>query len=154
MTIPEDATIPPYLIAILIAAVVSLAGVVAYLFKHFSTKQSEAEAERRLQEKESAKERLGWALERQKLDTTREEYETALRLEYETKHRIVLENHIKVMTELHEASREHEDLVRREFAQNMEMVASKAMEASDKVAAVLDKFYDRFVGPRSRVKGQ
>jgi tRNA splicing ligase len=139
---PSDTTIPPYLIAVLIAAVTALAGTVAYLFKHFSTKEAE-----------SAKERMAWALERQKFDTQRDEYEIALRLEYEARHRVVLENHIKMMATSHEASRDHEDLVRREFAQLMETVSSKATEGSDKVAAVMDKFYDRFVGTRRPPKG-
>lgn len=136
------ATIPPYLIAILLTAVAALAGTVAYLFKHHTTKQDEA-----------AKERLAWALERQKFDTAREDYEAALRLEYETKHRVILEDHIKMMTALHDDAREHEDLVRREFAQLMETVAARAASSQDKVAQVLDKMYDRYVGPRSRAKG-
>ncbi len=136
---PDATTIPPYLVAILITALTALAGTVAYLFKHFSSREAEA-----------VKERLAWAVERSKFDTAREEYEIALRLEYETKHRALLENHIKTMAVVHDAAREHEDLVRREFAQLMETVSAKASESSDKIAAVMDKFYERYVERRQR----
>ena len=83
----------------------------------------------------------------------RETMEAKTRAEFEEKHRSVIAEQVKMMAALHEAVREHEDTARREFAENMEMVATKAAEASDKVAAVLDKFYDRFVGPRGVRRG-
>jgi hypothetical protein len=150
---PPDATIPPYLVTILIGAVVCLAGAIAFLFRHYSSKQDASETSRRQSESEFAKERLAWALERQRWETQREEYELSVRLEYEAKHREVLERHIQITAGLHEAARTHEDLIRREYAQIQETVQAKASSSIDKVTAVMDKFYDRYVGPRSRPKG-
>lgn len=41
-----------------------------------------------------------------------------------------------------------EDRVRAEFSDLMETIASKAAEASDATRQVLDKIYERFIGPR------
>ena len=137
--LPTDPTIPTALVPILIIAVVSLATVVAFLFKYYAKRQADSELLYRRREEEIFQERLTWTRERE-----------AIRTEFEMKHRTMLEGQVKMMAELHEESREHENTARREFAENMELVASKASEASEKIAAVLDKFYDRFVGPRRR----
>ena len=73
-----------------------------------------------------------------------------LRAEYETKHREVVERHADMIKALYEDSREHENLMRREYASNMEVVAEKARQAQEKVGEVLDKIYNRFVGTRRR----
>jgi flagellar basal body-associated protein FliL len=145
--------IPPYLVAILVAAVLGLAGTVAYLFKHYSGKLSDVEDLRRRQADAIAQERQAWALERQKFDDQRDDFELKIRVEYETKHRALLETQVKLIAELHEVGRLHENEVRREFAELMATVADKAQESSDKIANVMDKFYNRYVGSRSRVKG-
>ncbi len=44
------------------------------------------------------------------------------------------------------------DAARREFGANMEVVAAKAAESADRLGLVLDKFYERLLGPR-RSKG-
>lgn len=41
-----------------------------------------------------------------------------------------------------------EDRIRGEFSDLMEAIASKAAEASDATKQVLDKIYERFIGPR------
>ncbi len=41
-----------------------------------------------------------------------------------------------------------EDRIRGEFSDLMETIASKAAEASDATKQVLDKIYERFIGPR------
>ncbi len=123
-----DAAVPTSLITVLVIAVTALAGVIVYLFKHYEGKIAE-----------HVKERIAWATERIKLAA-----------DLEAKHRALLDNQVKFMSELHEASREHENASRREFATTMEMVADKGTEASEKVAAVLDKFLDRFVTGRRK----
>lgn len=144
------ANVPSYLVGILVAAVVALAGVVAYLFKHYSVKVTAADDARARQAQECALERQQWAVERQKYDEQRDDLETKLRLEYETKHRVILEHHIKMMADLHEAARVHDNEARREFAELMSTVADKAQESQEKLAGVMEKFYARYVGPRSR----
>lgn len=131
--------VKPYVVTILCAAVVALCGVIAYLFKHYSGKQDTQD-----------KERIVWAVERSKFDEAREKYEAQLRAEYEEKHRLIIETHAKSLSEIHDAARAHEDQVRREYAQSMNAVADKAAESTEKIAAVLDKMYSRYVGPRSR----
>lgn len=154
---PDPATaasIPPYLVAILISAVGVLAGVVAYLFKHYSSKQDESQKGRLSQEQDFARERITWATERQKIDTAQEAFEIKLRLEYETKHRALSDQYMQMMREIGESSREHEDAVRKEFAEIMETVASEATKGQEKIALVMDKFYNKYVSPpRSRPKG-
>jgi putative protein kinase ArgK-like GTPase of G3E family len=82
------------------------------------------------------KERGEWA-------TARE----ALRAEYERKHRDVVESFAQALREERNNNREHEDAVRREFAELMERISTEAARSSDATVAVLSKFYDRFVGP-------
>ncbi len=138
--------------AMLIAAIVALVGAIAYLFKHYQSKISDLEKERRVESAEVALERKGFIHERAQHEDVQEKFESQLRAEYEVKHRLLLENQVKMMAQMHDAAREHEANARRDFALNMEMVADKAAEASNKIAAVLDKFYDRYVSPR-RGKG-
>ena len=137
--LPTEPTMPTTVVSILVIAVTALATVVAFLFKYYSGRQAAAELLYRVREEEITKERITWARELK-----------AIRTEFEMKHRAMLEGQVKIMADLHEEAREHENMARREFAENMELVASKASEASEKIAAVLDKFYDRFVGPRRR----
>jgi len=136
---PPDPSVQPYVVTILCAAVVGLAGVIVYLFKHYSGRQDTHD-----------KERVLWASDRAKFDEAREKYEAQLRAEYEEKHRLIVEAYAKETAEIRDSSREHEDQVRREFAASMNAIADKAAESTEKIAAVLDKMYTRYVGPRSR----
>ena len=124
---------PPSLVAALVIAVTALAGVVLYLWRHYAEK----EKERIKREVDFANERASWAVERARLearlDTLREESEA----EYEAKYRDVLE-----------ASRKHEDEIRRDFARNIDVIAAQANASTDKIVTVLDKFYERYVGQR------
>ena len=44
---------------------------------------------------------------------------------------------------------EHEDEVRKDFAEIMERVAAENSKSNDALVAMLNKFYERFVGPRA-----
>jgi ATPase subunit of ABC transporter with duplicated ATPase domains len=145
-----DPAIPTSLITVLIIAVTALAGVVGFLFKHYQGKLAEVEKDRRDREAQQAQERAAWALERTRLEREQENFELRVRAEFEAKHRAMLDNQVKMTSEIHEAAREQETTSRREFAATMEMVADKSTEASEKVAAVLDKFLDRFVTGRRK----
>jgi len=142
---------------------VALAGVIAFLFKHYSTRIAERDAawaaERASDHAAWAKERTTWAAERAAYDG----YRDKLRAEFEERHRGLVVAQQQAIKEVFESSRLHEDtmrreflenmdLARREFATNMETIATKASDASDRIALVLDKFYDRLLGPR-RSKG-
>jgi hypothetical protein len=136
-----DPTSPAWVIGVLIGAIVALAGTIAYLFRYYSARMAASESE-------ISKERVAWAIERARLEGV----EVALRAEYEEKHRKLLEGQVKSMQDMFEAARNHENLARREYAANMEVVAGKVSEASDKLAAVLDKMIERVMGVR-RAKG-
>lgn len=81
-------------------------------------------------------ERKQWAVERE-----------ALRTEYERKHRELVERYAATAREERDSNREHEDLVRKEFADLMEQVATESGKASQALVDMMQKFYDRFVGP-------
>lgn len=129
----EPSTIPTSLIPLLITAVVALCGVVAYLFRYYSKRAEDHGKERGAW----AKEREAWAIER----TRHERMQIDLRAEYETKYH-------ETYKTLYQDAREYEAQARREYAENMEIVAQKAAEASDKVTAVMDKIYDYLIRPR------
>lgn len=141
---------PMTLTGALIAAVTVLAGVIVYLFIHFS-KQAKMERkafqeERKREDEAYAKGRQEWAVERVRLEMAAKE----VRSEYETRHRELMERHAEAIRQLYDDAREAESAARREYAQNMEVVAQKAAEAQEKVGHVLDKIYNRFIGTRSR----
>src|SRR5262249_14925578 len=87
-------------------------------------------------EKAMEKERGQWAVERE-----------AIRTEYERKHRELIESYADTMREEREANRTHEDLVRKEFTDLMERVAVEGGKSSQALVDMMQKFYDRFVGP-------
>lgn len=179
MTMPDPT--PTSLISVLVVAVVSLAGVVVFLFKYYSDKMSARDAADRATDKELALERTAWAAER----GAHENYRDRIRAEFEEKHRILAERMADSIRQVYETSRKHDDettrelldnldaarreflesleatrrefmsntdAARREFGVNMEAIATKAAESADRLGLVLDKFYDRLLGPR-RSKG-
>jgi hypothetical protein len=95
-------------------------------------------------------ERSGWTAERKALADANENAVAELRAEYEEKHRQILEHYTDALKEDRDAAREHEDLVRREFGELMEEVSTRAHDSSKSIVEILNKFYDRFVGPRPR----
>ena len=129
-----DPSTPITLLGCLVAAILGLAGVIGYLFRFYAKRMEKLEADRRQSDEDHAKERAKWAAEREQL-----------RAEYEERYRVALEKHITALQKLYEDSREHESLVRREYTANMEIVAQKAAEATEKLGAVMSKFYDRYV---------
>lgn len=148
---PEP-TVPTSLLTVLIVAVTTLAGVVAFLWKHYQGKLDKLAEVNKQVDALNYQERLAWAAERQRLAQSQEEFEVRLRLEFEGKHRMVLEDYAKRLAEAIDGAREREDAIRREFTTNMELIAGKAESSQAKLALVLDKFYERYVSPR-RVKG-
>jgi hypothetical protein len=121
-----EASIPTSIAPLLGIAVVTLAGVVAFLWRYYSKRDEEHSKEREL-----------WVTERQRL----ERFQVELRAEYEAKYHETLKT-------LYDDAREHEATVRREYAENIEAVSQNAQMASDKVARVLDKIYETYIVPR------
>lgn len=169
-TEPSGLPTPTSMVALLSLAVVALAGTVVFLFKYYSGRMTAVDEERRKRDDEQAKERqtalsdqakerTAWALERVELRTDfdkkirelQAEADRRMReshTEYERKLREAVEKHAATISELYEAARENEISARREYTANMEVVATKAAEANDKIGAVLEKMYDRYVPSR------
>lgn len=137
----ESGDVPTTLMGALVLAIIGLAGTVAYLFRFYSTRQVQAEKERREHDADHARERATWAAERASLLAERATLEALLRAEYEKRHR-------EMVDRLYEEAREFETTARREYAANMELVANKAGEINDKIGTILERFYERYVNPR------
>lgn len=140
--------VPTTLLAALGAAVVSLGGVVAYLFRHYTGRLKEIDDDRRRHDEQIAKERAAWVEERAHLSRSREEIETDLRLEFEGKLRQALQDHIAKLCEVFESARENENEARREYTKNVEFISRTAAEANEKIGMVLERFYDRLAAKR------
>lgn len=144
---PETAqTLPGWQYGILGIAVFALATVIAYLFKFYNKRERRSEEERQAFHAE----RREWAKREAKFEADLEAERLQLRAEYEKKHRELVEQYASALKQERDANRTHEDGVRREFGEMMEAVSAKAAESSSALVELLQKFYDRFVGPRSR----
>ncbi|MGH7176516.1 MAG: hypothetical protein ACREJC_03960 [Tepidisphaeraceae bacterium] len=96
------------------------------------------------------KERSDWALEREQMRNDWAIEREQLRADYERKYREVADGYTHALRAEHVENRQHEDLVRKEFAELMEQVSSEASKSSQALVEILQKFYDRFVGPKRR----
>lgn len=157
-----DISPPTSLIAAMTIAVVVLAGVIVFLFRHYTAKMAElnASSNERISQmttkhaeehKTWAAEREGWCAERASWAAERakmEQHRTEYRLEYETRHKDVVAQYADQALELYEKVLQHETAARREYADNMELVADKAAEATAKLGVVIEKIYDAFAGLR------
>lgn len=102
------------------------------LFKTMRSDHAASKADAKVMEEERGR----WSVERE-----------SLRTEYERKHRELTESFAEAMREERDANRAHEDLVRKEFTELMERVAAESGKASQALVDMMQKFYDRFVGP-------
>jgi biopolymer transport protein ExbB/TolQ len=151
---PSADGIPNNLVAALLFAITALAGVIAYLFRHFTNRIAELDTDRQKHDAEVAKERAQWAVDRAQLSGSREEIANELRLEFEAKHRQALQDHITTIREIFEAARENENTARREYTANMEFISRTAADANEKIGTVLERFYDRLASTRRPPHGK
>lgn len=98
---------------------------IVHLFKAMRTDTKGMEAER-----------TKWGVERE-----------TIRTEFERKHREVVEDYAEALEKERDSNRAHEDLVRKEFAELMEQVADESGKSSQALVDMMQKFYDRLVGP-------
>ena len=114
----------------------------------------EDERNGRLRDKESfANERASFAIERKGWEVSAGEGEievSRIREACERDKREMAQQHAKDLRELRLEQQSREDAARRETAEMFERIVARIEAAMDKITAVLQKFYDRFVGPRSR----
>jgi len=119
----------------------------AYAIVHLWRSLREESKLRAEEAKAREAERAEWAAREQRLRQELAQKEADLRAEYERKHREVVDQYAQLARNERRESREHEDRVRAEFAGIMERVSADANKASDALINVLQKFYERFVGP-------
>jgi hypothetical protein len=127
------------MIGALAAVIITLAGVVAYLFKRYERRDDRREKAIVEERKTMDEERAAWAIEREKL-----------RGDFEAKHAELSDDFANALREEHKLARDHEDEIRAEFAAIMERVATESGKSATALVEMLQKFYDRFVGPRTR----
>lgn len=132
----QSVEMPWQLIATVIAA---LAGVIGYLFKVYHGRGLDTEKTRLEEAKAHATERERW-----------ETREAEIRGECEAKLKAQAEKFAYDLRADRDGSRAHEDVLRREFAEIIERIAAQQAESARSITNVMEKFYDRFVGPRSR----
>lgn len=129
-------------------------GVVALVFGyaiiHLFRALRADQASVRTSDKAREKERGDWAIEREALRGELAVEREQIRADYERKHREAVESFAQALREEHAENRRHEDLVRKEFADLMEQVSSEASKSSQALVDMLQKFYDRLVGPKRR----
>lgn len=118
----------PTLIAALTTAVAALAGVVIYLWRHGLKLQRKIDREHAAM----TEERKAWAVERE-----------TLRANYEAEN-------AKVLQQVHKECFEESTVIRKEFTELMDKISVRAEKSADAISAVLQKFLDRFLGPRNR----
>ena len=137
MTPPSIDAAPTSLVAMLVIAVVALAGVIAFLWRYYDGRIKGFEEQRIKDDAQHAKERQDWAVERATLQAFRDQ----LSAEYAKRHADDMRN-------LYDRALEHENAARREYIANMDSVAAKAAESQDKIGSVMQKMADRLGGRR------
>jgi Asp-tRNA(Asn)/Glu-tRNA(Gln) amidotransferase A subunit family amidase len=105
---------------------------IVHLFRALRAEAARAEENGKAQERE----RAAWTIKERQLEA-----------DYERRVREQIELHSEQLRAVFDASREREDQIRIEFAEIMERVEAEATKTSDRLVEMLQKFYDRFVGP-------
>lgn len=127
------------MIGALVAVIATLATVVAYLFKRYERRDDRREKAIVEERKSMDAERASWAEERE-----------SLRADYEARCATLSAKYAEALREDHRAAIDHEDEVRADFAAIMDRAAQSAEKSGLALVDMLQKFYERFVGPRSR----
>lgn len=123
-----DTSALPWWITALFVVIGALATVVVFLFKRSDRRDKAIQRER----EDMVKERNEWSKERERLRAE------------------AAEEYAKRLEAAFEAAKEREDSIRREFIDVSERSATEAARAASETTKVLDKIYDRFLGPRHR----
>lgn len=134
-----DPSTTPGLVALLVSAIVSLAIAIVILWRYYSGREAKVLEEKNALIESHSKERQAWALERQRLEDFKED----LRADFDSKHLVLSSKYADQIKELYESSREHENQIRQEYLDNMNLVAKQASESLEKVGGVLNKLYER-----------
>lgn len=148
---PTDNTI----VGLLIAAIVVLAGVITFLFKLYVDRNKDTEAA--LQKKDGeiaaeritfAKDRTEWEAQLEKERSDGELHEEKLRADHEKHLKEKAESYACELVEMSDKFMAREDAMRKEFGDRVERISAEASRAASEQSKVLEKIYERFVGPR------
>ncbi len=146
---------PDYLTGILIATIVVLAGVIAFLFRLYVNRNKDTETLLRAKDKEMTEERERLLKERHDLELAqnkeRSEWELELeqiRADHEKHLKDRAESYAMELGEMSDKFMAREDAMRKDFGDRIERIAAEASRAAQEQSKVLEKIYDRFVGPR------
>lgn len=108
---------------------------IVFLFRLFLKREDKRDAEHETM----VKERASWELQ-----------EAKIRGECDAKIAAISDKYAQALREVHADAMKREDEIRRNFADMMDNVAAEASKSSAALVAMLQKFYDRFVGPTRR----
>lgn len=136
--------VPDSVAAALTVAVVALAAVVIVLFKLYVGRNKSAEDGAAGKDKLIAEERKSWAIKEQAWQTERE----ALRADAERRMKEHAESYAAELAEMNDKFLAREDQIRKDFGDRIERIASEASKSAQLQNDVLNKIYERFVGPR------
>lgn len=121
-----------------IVAGIFLVGVVS-LFRLYVKRIDRADDTHRKTTEDHLKERADWIRQ-----------QAEMRAEYERKHRENAEQYAADLRQCYDDSRTHEDSIRKEFGDMLNTMENDQSKSMADIARVLDKLYERFVGPRAR----
>jgi hypothetical protein len=117
---------------------------IVILWRHLLKREDKLDGERELM----TKERASWEAREIQIRAEGAAQLAKLREESAAQNTALMEKFAQDMRALFVEQQLREDAARREFAEIMEGVEQQAKESSDALIAILQKFYDRFVGPR------
>ncbi len=95
-----------------------------------------------------ANERVAWQLERQKMISDHIPAPERARGDYEEELHKHAENYAQRLRDSLDKAQAREDSIRKEFAEVAENIAAEIGKMSGELTRVLDKLYERFIGPR------
>lgn len=131
--------------AVGVAALVFAVAVVI-LWRYLIAREDKISVERETM----VKERASWELQEVKIRKECSETISVVQKQCADQVSALQKQQIDQVVALQLAAQKREDDQRKDFADMMEMVETKGAEANAAVAAVMQKFYERFVGPRPR----
>ncbi len=147
--------VPTTVTAALTIGVVTLAAVVVVLFKLYVGRNERTETALATKDKEIADERkqfalreTDWEAERERIASDAETEIERVRADADKRARETADSYAAELTEITDKFLTREDAIRKDFADRIERIASEASRASLAQNEVLNKIYERFVGPR------
>lgn len=139
---------PTWVLGILVAAILALASVVAFLFRLYHRRTLSHEKQRREQEQLHTQEREKWIEKEAAWDAEREAERATERANYQEMHREVVERYEKLARDDREAHYKREEQASAEHAAQLERIAQAEAKRSHSEMELLEKLGNRITGRR------